>query len=412
MTTNQQEHVLSGYKILDFTQHIAGPTATRLLVEMGAEVIKVELAPDGEPSRRAPYIKGRSGTFIQQNRGKKSLCVDGKSPEGLALLKRLVPHMDVLIENFAPGAIARLGLDYETVKALNPRIVMCSISALGQKGELASKPGYDFIGAAYAGILDMNGDPNGPPSFPGMAIGDASTGVHAVAAIACALLYRERTGKGQYLDISLVDAYFHYHETSVQAYSLSGGTYQPRRVGSHYPLYAPVGMFKGKSHYLVIMAPTDHQFAAVCRAMGKPELVNDPRFVTNAKRSENRAALIKIIEEWIASTPSDEEAIRLLEEQRVPVAPVLSVVEAMNHPHLRERQTVRTVTDRVAGQLQLPGFPLRFSEFPQMLELEAAFLGEHNQEILRNYLGYSAEQVKALEARGVLRHESSYTGSE
>ena len=407
MASSQQEHVLSGYKILDFTQHIAGPTATRLLVEMGAEVIKVELAPDGEPSRRAPYIKGRSGTFIQQNRGKKSLCVDGKSPEGLALLKRLVPHVDVLIENFAPGAIARLGLDYETVKALNPRIVMCSISALGQKGELASKPGYDFIGAAYAGFLDMNGDPNGPPSFPGMAIGDASTGVHAVAAIACALLYRERTGKGQYLDISLVDAYFHYHETSVQAYSLSGGAYQPRRVGSHYPLYAPVGMFKGKSHYLVIMAPTDHQFAAVCRAMGKPELANDPRFVTNAQRSENRAALINIIEEWLASTPSDDEAIRLLEEQRVPVAPVLSVVEAMNHPHLRERQTIRTVTDRVAGQLQLPGFPLRFSEFPQMLELEAAFLGEHNQEILQSYLGYSEEQVRELEGRGVLRHKDA-----
>jgi crotonobetainyl-CoA:carnitine CoA-transferase CaiB-like acyl-CoA transferase len=405
MTTNQQEHVLSGYKVLDFTQHIAGPTATRLLVEMGAEVIKVELAPDGEPSRRAPYIKGRSGTFIQQNRGKKSLCVDGKNPEGLTLLKRLVPHMDVLIENFAPGAIARLGLDYETVKALNPRLVMCSISALGQKGSLASKPGYDFIGAAYAGILDMNGDPEGPPSFPGMAIGDASTGVHAVAAIACALLYRERTGKGQYLDISLVDAYFHYHETSVQAYSLSGGTYQPRRVGSHYPLYAPVGMFKGKSHYLVIMAPTDHQFAAVCRAMSKPELISDPRFVTNAQRSENRVALIRIIEDWLASTPNDDEAIRLLEEQRVPVAPVLSVVEAMNHSHLRERQTIRTVTDRVAGQLQLPGFPLRFSEFPQMLDLEAAFLGEHNQEILQNYLGYSAEQVKELEARGVLRHE-------
>lgn len=213
MTANQQEHVLSGYKVLDFTQHIAGPTATRLLVEMGAEVIKVELAP---------------------------------------------------------GAIARMGLGYETVKSLNPKIVMCSISAFGQQGPLASKPGYDFIGAAYAGILDMNGDPNGSPCFPGMAIGDTSTGVHAVAAIACALLYRERTGKGQYLDISLVDSYFHYHETSVQAYSLSGGAYPPRRVGSHYPLYAPVGMFKGKSHYLVIMAPTDHQWAAVCRAMGKP----------------------------------------------------------------------------------------------------------------------------------------------
>jgi crotonobetainyl-CoA:carnitine CoA-transferase CaiB-like acyl-CoA transferase len=406
MTASQQEHVLSGYKVLDFTQHIAGPTATRLLVEMGAEVIKVELAPDGEPSRRAPYMKGRSGTFIQQNRGKKSLCVDVRKPEGLAVLKSLLPKMDVLVENFAPDAIARLGLDYETVKALNPRLVMCSISAFGQQGPLKSKPGYDFIGAAYAGVLDMNGDPNGSPCFPGLAIGDASTGAHAVAAIACALLYRERTGKGQYLDISLVDTYFHYHETSVQAYSLSGGAYQPRRVGSHYPLYAPVGMFKGKTHYLVIMAPTDHQFAAVCRAMGKPELLNDPRFTTNAQRSENRAALINLIEEWIASTSSDEEAIRLLEGQRVPVAPVLSVMEAMNHPHLRERQTVRTVTDRVAGELQIPGFPLRFSEFPQMLDLEASFLGEHNQEILQNYLNYSAEQIEELEARGVLVHEN------
>ena len=215
MTASHQEHVLSGYKVLDFTQHIAGPAATRLLVEMGAEVIKVELAPGGEPSRHAPYIKGRSGYFIQQNRGKKSLCVDVKKPEGLAILKGLLPKMDVLVENFAPGAIARLGLGYETVKSINPKLVMCSISAFEQQGPLAAKPGYDFIGAAYAGILDMNGDPNGSPCFPGMAIGDMSTGVHAVAAIACALLYRERTGKGQHLDISLVDSYFHYHETSV-----------------------------------------------------------------------------------------------------------------------------------------------------------------------------------------------------
>jgi crotonobetainyl-CoA:carnitine CoA-transferase CaiB-like acyl-CoA transferase len=291
------------------------------------------------------------------------------------------------------------------VKAINPKLVMCSISAFGQQGPLKSKPGYDFIGAAYAGFLDMNGDPNGSPCFPGMAIGDASTGVHAVAAIACALLYRERTGKGQYLEVSLVDTYFHYHETSVQAYSLSGGAYQPRRVGSHYPLYAPVGMFKGKSHYLVIMAPTDHQFAAVCRAMGKPELIHDPRFTTNAQRSENRAALIAIIEEWIASTASDEEAMRLLEEQRVPVAPVLSVVEAMNHPHLKQRGTIRTVTDRVAGELQIPGFPLRFSEFPQTLDLEASFLGEHKQEIMQQYLGYSEAQIRELESQGVLQHE-------
>lgn len=407
MTANDQEHVLSGYKVLDFTQHVAGPTATRLLVEMGAEVIKVELAPGGEPTRYAPYLKeGRSGLFIQQNRGKKSLCIDFKKPEGLAILKGLLPQMDVLIENFAPGVIARAGLDYETVKAINPKLVMCSISAFGQQGPLASKPGFDFIGAAYAGILDMIGDPNGPPCFPGMAIGDASTGVHAVAAIACALLYRERTGKGQHLDISLLDSYFHYHETSVHAYSLSNGAHRPRRVGAHNPLYAPLGMFKGKSHYLVIMAPLDRQWPAVCRAIGKPELADDPRFATNAKRAENQAVLIHMIEEWLASTPSDEEAIRLLEEQHVPVAPVLSVVEAMSHPHLRERQTVRTVTDRIAGEFQIPGVPLRFSAFPQLLELEAAFLGEHNREILHDYLGYSDEQVRELEARKVLRQKN------
>src|SRR5262245_47649840 len=146
MSANQQEHVLSGYKVLDFTQHIAGPTATRLLVEMGAEVIKVELAPRGEQSRYVPYIKGRSGCFIQQNRGKKSLCLDVKTPAGLAILKGLLPQMDVLIENFAPGVIARMGLDYETVKAINPKLVMCSISAFGQQGPLAFKPGFDFTG--------------------------------------------------------------------------------------------------------------------------------------------------------------------------------------------------------------------------------------------------------------------------
>jgi crotonobetainyl-CoA:carnitine CoA-transferase CaiB-like acyl-CoA transferase len=158
---------------------------------------------------------------------------------------------------------------------------------------------------------------------------------------------------------------------------------------------------------LVIMAPLDRQWPAVCRAIGKPELADDPRFATNAKRAENRAVLITLIEEWLASTPSDEEAIRLLEEHHVPVAPVLSVVEAMHHPHLRERHTVRTVTDRIAGELQIPGVPLRFSEFPQVLELEAPFLGEHNREILQNYLGYSEEQVKELEARKVLRQKDA-----
>lgn len=196
------KHILDGYKVLDFTQVLAGPTVTRLMAEMGAEILKVELAPDGEISRGLPYLRnGRSAYFIQQNRGKKSLCIDARHAKGLAILKQLVTQVDVLVENFAPGVIGRLGLDYETVKALNPKIVMCSISAFGQSGPLSHLPGYDYIAQAYSGITSMIGEKDGQPYFPLPGIGDVSTGVHATAAINGALLYRERTGQGQYVDI-------------------------------------------------------------------------------------------------------------------------------------------------------------------------------------------------------------------
>src|SRR5262245_61968914 len=245
----QQEHVLSGYKVLDFTQYIAGPTVTRMMAEMGAEVIKVEMAPRGDNVRAMPYLKdNRSGYFIQQNLGKKSLCIDVRSEAGLAIVKDLIRKVDVVTENFGPGTMIRLGLGSDVVKELNPKAVMCSISTFGQNGPLATKPGWDFIGACYAGVLDMIGEKDGPPCFAGLAIGDTSTGVHALAAVACALLYRERTGIGQHLDISLLDSYFHYHETSVHAYNMSGGKHKTRRIGAHHPLYATLGMFKGKSH--------------------------------------------------------------------------------------------------------------------------------------------------------------------
>ena len=195
--------MLDGYKVIDFTQAVAGPTATLMLAEMGAEVIKVELMPNGDLTRAIPLIKqGRSGYFVQHNRGKKSICVDVKNPEGLALIKGLIPQMDVLMENFAPGVIGRLGLDYATVKALNPRIVMCSLSAFGQTGPLANEPGFDTLGSAYAGIASMGGEAEGSPYVPQAAIGNVSTGAHAALAICAALLYRGRTGRGQFLDVS------------------------------------------------------------------------------------------------------------------------------------------------------------------------------------------------------------------
>ena len=266
MAGTELKHVLDGFTILDFTQVLAGPTVTRLMAEMGAEILKVELSPTGDISRALPALRdGRSAYFIQQNRGKKSLCVDAKNPEALAILKRLIEKVDVVVENFAPGVIGRLGLDYETVKQINPRVVMCSISAFGQTGPLSKLPGYDYIAQAYSGITSMIGEPDGPPYFPLPGIGDVSTGVHATAAINAALLYRERTGKGQHLDIALLDAYFHCHELNVQLYSSSNGAIKPTRSGTQHFALCPGGLFKGHDTYIFVLA-LDHQWPAVCQA--------------------------------------------------------------------------------------------------------------------------------------------------
>jgi CoA:oxalate CoA-transferase len=200
-----KDGILSGYRVLDFTQIVAGPTTTRLMAEMGAEVIKVEMVPRGDPARlNAVLREGKSAYFFQHNLGKKSLCVNLKTDAGRGLVRAIILHMDAVVENFSPGAIGRMGLGYEDLKALNPRLIMCSISALGQTGPLAHVPGYDYIAQAYSGVTGMMGEPDGSPVIPMTALGDVSTGVHALAAIACALLYRERTGEGQHIDISLI----------------------------------------------------------------------------------------------------------------------------------------------------------------------------------------------------------------
>lgn len=406
MSEQTPKHVLDGYKVLDFTQFVAGPTVGLMMAEMGAEIIKVELAPGGDPTRTWPVMKGkRSGYFVQHNRGKQSLCVDAKSPEGLGILKELVKKVDVVVENYAPGVIGRIGLDYETVKSLNPRAVMCSISSFGQTGPLAHEPGFDWSGAAYAGTLHMIGLPDGEPLVPGVAIGDVSTGVHAMSAIACALLYRERTGRGQHLDISLLDSYFHYHEAPVQLRSLSGGAIKPKRKGGQALYVAPAGIFKGKASYIIIFAQLDHLWAKLCNAMKRPELINDARFATNDDRVAHLSEIVELLEGWIQSQPSDEAAVALLKEYRIPHAPILTLDEAVNHPHLRQRGTVRRVRDRMLGEFEVPGFPLRFSEFPQTMDLQAPMLGEHNEEVLTRHLGYAPAQVRELEDKGILRRE-------
>ncbi|HKV54230.1 MAG TPA: CoA transferase [Candidatus Binataceae bacterium] len=397
------KHVLDGYKVIDFTQFVAGPTVTKLMAEMGAEIIKVELAPGGDLCRNFPYVRDqRSAYFVQQNRGKMSLCVDVKNPAGNAIVRELISKVDVLVQNYAPGVIGRMGFDYESVRKLNPKIVMCSVSTFGQSGPLSPEPGYDFVGQAYAGVTSLSGEEDGAYYPPMLAIGDVSTGVHAYAAVATALLHRERTGEGQHLDISLLDSYFHYHDMSVELISASGGERRVTRMGGQVGALCPAGMFKAGTGYVWIFAFQQNHWAQLCELMGRPELTNDKRCIDNDTRVANRPMINAAVERWLSTLSSRDAAVAALREGRIPHAPVLTVEEAMEHPHLIERHTVRTVHDRILGDFQVPGFPLRFSAFPEILELEAPFLGEHNRRVLTTYLGYPQERIEKLEREGVL----------
>ncbi len=401
-------HIFEGITVLDFSQVLAGPTISRFFVEMGAEVVKVELPPGGDGNRQLPYrhpTDGRSAYHVQQNRGKQSICIDPRDPAGRTALLGLVARVDVLIESFSPGTIGRLGFEWETVSDINPGLVMVSVSAFGQEGPLARKPGYDNIAQAYAGITSMIGEPDGTPPMVSAAIGDVMTGVHGFGAVAAALYHRERTGRGQYVEVSLVDSYFHCHEINVQAHSASGGEIEPTRSGSHHYAVCPFGIFPASGGHVVVCVVANEQWPRLCAVMGRPDLVDDPRFADNAARCEHRTEVIEAVESWLATMPDVASAIAALDEGRVPCAPVLSVAEAMQHPHLRQRGTVRTVTDRSFGQLDVPGFPLRFSEFPGMLDLEAPYLGEHNRSILRDHLGMTDAAIDAMERSGALCHE-------
>jgi len=399
---NPQEHILTGLKVLDLTRALAGPSCTRMLAEMGAEVIKIEAAPDGDLVRRiSRYRNDRSLYFIQQNMNKKSVCLDLRNPRAIPLIREMVPHVDVVVENFRPGVMAGMGLDYDSLKAIREDIILCSISALGQTGPLALKPGYDYIAQAYAGITSMIGDPDTAPYIPLVGLGDIGTGVHSALAITSALLYHGRTGKGQHLDIGLLDVYYHYHELNVHQFSGSGGKIEPTRAGRQMTYISPAGVFQATDGFVLIMAFM-HHWKDLCAAMERPDLVGHEIYGDDMLRVEHRDEVVIIIEEWLAGYPDVESAITRLEACDVPCAPILSVAETVTHPHLVERGTVRTVNDRLAGEFQIPGNPLRFSEFPEPLDIEAPTLGQHNREVLGELLDKSDEEIDALYADSVL----------
>ncbi len=407
MAKRRLDHALSDLRVLDLTRAAAGPACTRMLAEMGADVIKVEGAPGGDMIRHMAAMQfrnERSLYFVQQNRGKRSVCLNLHEPRGVALLAELVPQMDVVVENFRPGVMEGLGLGYERLCELKSDIILCSISALGQTGPLAQLPGYDFIAQAYSGITSMIGPPDDAPYMPAAAIGDISTGVHGALAVVAAVHHRNRTGEGEHLDVALLDAYYHYHDANVASYSGSEGKHQPTRSGRHVEYLSPCGIYRANGGSIVIMSFL-HHWPDLCKAMGREEWIDDPEWNTDAVRLSKMDEVVPAIEGWLASFPDVESAVKRMQDFGVPCAPVLSVAQTVNHPHHRQRGTVRRVHDRLHGDVDIPGFPIKFKKLPNETELDAPTLGEHNAEVLREILGRSDEDIRQLTAAGILQEK-------
>ena len=401
------QHVLSDLKVLDFTRALAGPTVTRMFAEMGAQVIKVESAPNGDLTRHMSKVRNeRSLYYVQQNLGKKSLCVDLRDPRGMALIAALIPKVDVVVENFKPGTFDAMGLGYARLKAMREDVILCSVSALGQSGPLSHLPGYDFIAQGYSGVTSLIGDADGTPYIPPVGMGDVSTGVHGALAVLAALRYRDRTGRGQHLDIGLLDVYYHCHEVTVHQCSASDGAIKPTRNGPHLSYICPAGVFKAQGGWVVIMAFL-HHWRDLCAAMQRPDLIDHEYLGTDAGRLAHRDEVVALLETWLASFPDRDSAIEQLHKHHVPASPVLSIEETLSHPHLRARGTVRTITDPVAGTFQIPGMPLKFSDFPDDLDLTAPTMGQHNAEVLRDWLGLNQTEIDTLRSANVLQ-QSDY----
>ncbi len=396
--------IFSGIRMIEFSQWVAGPMMAKIVADLGGEVIKLELPPAGD-NMRVPVTKGGWGAgFISENRGKKSVCLNIKQAEGAAIARELIARADVFMENFTPGVVAKYGLGYEALRALNPRLIMCSISGFGQNGPLAHKPGNDLIAQAAGGLLNLVGYPDGPPLYPGVNIGDCTGGLSAFAAVTAALLYRERTGVGQYVDISLVECLAYLNSLGMVTHSLTQGAYKQTRSGGHSTGLAPFGIFKATGGYVAISVLA-YQWEIFANAIGRPELADDPRFNTPQRRMENQPAVLEIVESWLQSFPNREQPLAILEGAHILSTPVADTADVINRAQTRERGFIQEVTHPGAGPVGIPKTPFHFSETPPAIPRRAPMLGEHNAAVLSDLLGFSTSRVDALTVAGILVEE-------
>ncbi len=391
---------LEGIKVLDLSRALAGPYCTMMLADMGAEVIKLEMPGRGDDSRSygPPFVEGESAYFMSVNRNKKSLTLNMKSERSTEIIHRLIKQSDVLVENFRPGAMERLGLGFQRVKEMNSQIIYCSISGFGQDGPYRMLSGYDQVLQGMGGIMSITGEPGGPPIKVGVAIADISGGMFAAYGIVVALYNREKTGRGQMIDVSLLDSQVAWLTYQAGAYFASGEIPQP--VGSGHPVIVPYQAFKAKDVYVNIAAGNDQFWKKLCKAIGLEKLIDDPKFATNAKRVENREEIVKIISDLII-TKNGEEWLKILTDAGVPCGPIYTMDKIFTDPQVLHRQMLKELDHPKVGKVKVTGVPVKLSDTPGEVETAPPILGQHTQEILTE-LGFSDQDIKKLRQEKVI----------
>jgi len=393
---------LKGIRVVDLSRVVVGPYCTMVLGDMGADVIKIELPGLGDETRMwgPPFAGGESAYYISLNKNKRSLTLDFKKEKGKKILRQLIAISDVLVENYRLGTLEKLGFGYESLKEINPRLIYCSITGYGPTGPMSNEGGVDIVVAAEAGLIGITGEKDRPPSKVGVAITDILTALFAQGAIGNALYHREKTGRGQKLDLSLFESQVATLFNLSSSYLVSGDI--PQRWGMAHASIVPYQGFKTKDEeYILVSVTTEKMWDKFCHVMEIPEFIHDPRFDVNKKRVMNRDQLVPLLEKKIAARDSDEW-ISEFREVSIPCGRVNSMDRVFNHPQIKPRNMVVEVKHPTAEKLKLIGIPVKYSETPGSVRLPPPLLGQHTQEIISDLLGYSKEEVNALRKEGVV----------
>lgn len=401
---------LEGVKVLDLSRVLAGPWATQMLADFGADVIKVELPGKGDDTRGwgPPFLKLPDGSddpqesayYLCCNRNKRSIAIDMTRPEGQALIRKLAAEADIVVENFKVGGLKKYGLDYESLKAINPRLIYCSITGFGQTGPYADRPGYDFVAQGMGGFMSITGEEGGGPLRAGVAMADLSTGNMATISILMALRHAERTGEGQQIDVSLLDTQIAMLANQGSTYLVDGTV--PGRLGNRHPTVVPYTTFPCADGVLIIAIGNDGQFRAFCNEMGRPELAEDPRFKLSRDRLINREEIEQIVRD-IASTELRDPLIERLVAVGVPAGPVNSIKDIFTDPFIEARQTVHRFVRDDGVEIPTVAFPAKLSATPADYRYQPPKVGEQTREVLGDWLALGGDELAALEECGAVR---------